>query len=96
MHDRYLNYFDKPNRYETLFRILKLKHIVSVDGNSDVPESVCLTIMKGNYCESRTWSFTMLDSLDDDTLAYVIDAEVIRLITTICERILDETKLQKN
>ncbi|UIW12365.1 MAG: hypothetical protein [Enterobacter phage ENC20] len=96
MHSRYDEYFGANPRYSHLLRMLGMKYIISTSDEAGEPSAVCLTIMKGAWHSSRTWSFFMLDTLDDDTLSYSIDSSVVQLITELCERILNETKLQKN
>ena len=81
-------------RYAGLLRTLKFKHMITTTrDDKDHPESVCFTIMKDNWCSSYTWSFTMLNSLDDETLLYTVDEKVLGMINDISQRILDETKL---
>lgn len=78
-------------RYANLLRIFKIKHMVTTSGDVENPESVCLTLIKNDWTTSYTWSFTMLNSLDDETLLYTVDEQVLRMINEICQRILDET-----
>lgn len=82
---------DGEFRYSSLFRMLKIKHIIA---RSD--ESVCMTIMKNNYHSSYTWSYVMMNSMDDETIRFMVDTQVLKMIEDICQRILDETKFQKN
>lgn len=82
---------DGEFRYSSIFRMLEIKHIIA---RSD--ESVCMTIMKNNYHSSHTWSYTMMDNMDEETIRFMVDTQVLKMIEDICQRILDETKFQKN
>ncbi|AGJ71464.1 hypothetical protein Lw1_gp055 [Escherichia phage Lw1] len=91
MHKRYEKYFGETPLYLPLLTMFGIDHIVS---ESD--DSVCLTFVKGNWHSSRTFSILMLDALDDDTLSYALEVELVNMVAELSEGILSETKLQKN
>lgn len=88
---RYEKYFGETPIYLPLLKMFGIEYIVS---KSD--DSVCLTFIKSNWHSSRTFSFVMLDALDDDTLSYALEVELVNMVAELSEGILSETKLQKN
>lgn len=88
MHSRYEKYFGETPLYLPLLTMFGIDHIVS-----KCNDSVCLTFAKDDWYSSRTFSLSMLDTLDDDTLSYSIEVELVNMVAELSERILNETKL---
>lgn len=88
MHSRYEKYFGETPLYLPLLTMFGIDHIVS---KSD--DSLCLTFAKEDWYSSRTFSLVMLDALDDDTLSYALEVELVNMIAELSEGILRETKL---
>ena len=93
----YTELFGENFRYATLLKILGFEYIIAFSGKEfpeakSNPESVCITLTKNNWHSSHTWSFAMMEYMDDDTIRAMVDLQIMDLITKICERILNETK----
>ena len=90
----YVNILNEKGRYKALYKMFGLDVIVAVQQDShNEYVSLGFTLIKDNYHETKVWTYTVLNSMDEDSVIYCFDSTITNMISDISQRIIDETQI---